>query len=48
MSREWDSIPSQFAGRSLRADLATSAAAGKSERAIVNQAGHCGVNTVRR
>jgi integrase len=41
--------PSQFAGHSLRAGLATSAAAaGKSERAIMHQTGHRSVNTVRR
>lgn len=39
----------QFAGHSLRAGLATSAAAaGKSERAIMNQTGHRSVMTVRR
>jgi integrase len=39
----------QFAGHSLRAGLATSAAAaGKSERAIMNQTGHRSVTTVRR
>jgi len=41
--------PAQFAGHSLRAGLATSAAAaGKSERAIMNQTGHRSVMTVRR
>jgi integrase len=40
--------PSQFAGHSLRAGLATSAAAGKSERAILHQTGHRSVNTVGR
>jgi integrase len=41
--------PSQFAGHSLRAGLATSAAAaGKSERAILHQTAHRSVNTVRR
>lgn len=41
--------PAQFAGHSLRAGLATSAAAaGKSERAIMNQTGHRSVSTVRR
>lgn len=41
--------PAQFAGHSLRAGLATSAAAaGKSERAIMNQTGHRSVTTVRR
>ncbi len=41
--------PSAFAGHSLRAGLATSAAAaGKSERAIMNQTGHRNLNTVRR
>jgi integrase len=41
--------PSQFGGHSLRAGLATSAAAaGKSERAILHQTGHRSVNTVRR
>lgn len=41
--------PSGFAGHSLRAGLATSAAAaGKSERAIMNQTGHRSVTTVRR
>jgi integrase len=38
-----------FAGHSLRAGLATSAAAaGKSERAIMNQTGHRSLKTVRR
>ena len=41
--------PAQFAGHSLRAGLATSAAAaGKSERAIMNQTGHRSLTTVRR
>jgi integrase len=41
--------PSQFAGHSLRAGLATSAAAaGKSERAIMSQTGHRSLTTVRR
>jgi integrase len=41
--------PAQFAGHSLRAGLATSAAAaGKSERAIMNQTGHHSLTTVRR
>jgi integrase len=41
--------PSQFAGHSLRAGLATSAAAaGKSERAIMGQTGHRSLTTVRR
>jgi integrase len=41
--------PARFAGHSLRAGLATSAAAaGKSERAIMNQTGHRSVSTVRR
>ena len=41
--------PAEFAGHSLRAGLATSAAAaGKSERAIMNQTGHRSVTTVRR
>jgi integrase len=41
--------PNNFAGHSLRAGLATSAAAaGKSERAIMNQTGHRSVSTVRR
>jgi integrase len=41
--------PAQFAGHSLRAGLATSAAAaGKSERAIMNQTGHRSVATLRR
>ncbi len=41
--------PAQLAGHSLRAGLATSAAAaGKSERAIMNQTGHRSVATVRR
>jgi len=41
--------PADFAGHSLRAGLATSAAAaGKSERAIMNQAGHRSLTTVRR
>jgi len=39
----------EFAGHSLRAGLATSAAiAGKSERAIMNQTGHRSSTTVRR
>ena len=41
--------PAAFGGHSLRAGLATSAAAaGKSERAIMNQTGHRSVMTVRR
>jgi integrase len=41
--------PALFAGHSLRAGLATSAAAaGKNERAIMNQTGHRSVTTVRR
>jgi len=41
--------PAAFAGHSLRAGLATSAAAaGKSERAIMSQTGHRRVMTVRR
>jgi integrase len=41
--------PAQFAGHSLRAGLATSAAAaGKSERAIMSQTGHRSVTTLRR
>ena len=41
--------PAQFAGHSLRSGLATSAAAaGKSERAIMNQTGHRSVATLRR
>jgi integrase len=41
--------PTRFAGHSLRAGLATSAAAaGKSERAIMNQTGHRSLTTVRR
>jgi integrase len=41
--------PSAFAGHSLRAGLATAAAAaGKSERAIMNQTGHRSLTTVRR
>jgi len=41
--------PAGFAGHSLRAGLATSAAAaGKSERAIMKQTGHRSVSTVRR
>ena len=41
--------PAQFAAHSLRAGLATSAAAaGKSERVIMNQTGHRSVHTVRR
>ncbi len=41
--------PGQFAGHSLRSGLATSAAAaGKSERAIMNQTGHRSVTTLRR
>jgi integrase len=44
-----DVDPTAFAGHSLRAGLATSAAAaGKSERAIMNQTGHRSVSTVRR
>jgi integrase len=40
---------SEFAGHSLRSGLATSAAAaGPSERAIMNQTGHRSVNMVRR
>lgn len=41
--------PAAFAGHSLRAGLATSAAAaGKSERAIMQQTGHRSLTTVRR
>lgn len=41
--------PGAFAGHSLRAGLATAAAAaGKSERAIMNQTGHRSLATVRR
>jgi len=41
--------PSRFSGHSLRAGLATAAAAaGKSERAIMATTGHRSVNTVRR
>jgi integrase len=41
--------PALFAGHSLRSGLATSAAAaGKSERAIMNQTGHRSVTTLRR
>jgi len=41
--------PGEFGGHSLRAGLATAAAAaGKSERAIMNQTGHRSVTTVRR
>lgn len=41
--------PALFSGHSLRAGLATSAAAaGKGERAIMNQTGHRSVATVRR
>ena len=41
--------PARFAGHSLRAGLATSAAAaGKSERAIMNQTGHRSLTTLRR
>jgi integrase len=41
--------PARFGGHSLRAGLATSAAAaGKSERAIMNQTGHRSLATVRR
>ena len=41
--------PSRFGGHSLRAGLATSAAAaGKSERAIMNQTGHRSLTTLRR
>jgi integrase len=44
-----DYDPALFAAHSLRAGLATSAAAaGKSERAIMNQTGHRSVTTVRR
>ncbi len=44
-----DVDPAAFAGHSLRAGLATSAAAaGKSERAIMNQTGHRSLTTVRR
>jgi site-specific recombinase XerD len=44
-----DYDPAHFAGHSLRAGLATSAAAaGKSERAIMNQTGHRSLTTVRR
>ena len=39
----------EFAGHSLRSGLATSAAiAGKSERSIMNQTGHCSTATLRR
>jgi integrase len=40
----------KFGGHSLRSGLATSAAAaaGASERSIMNQTGHRSVNTVRR
>lgn len=48
-ARKLDLDPATFAGHSLRAGLATSAAAaGKSERAIMNQTGHRSVTTVRR
>jgi hypothetical protein len=40
--------PAPFAGHSLRAGLATAAAVGKSERAIMNQTGQRSVTTVRR
>jgi integrase len=41
--------PAAFGGHSLRAGLATAAAAaGKSERAIMNQTGHRSLTTVRR
>jgi integrase len=41
--------PALFSGHSLRAGLATSAAAaGKNERAIMNQTGHRSLTTVRR
>ncbi len=41
--------PTEFAGHSLRARIATSAAiAGKSERAIMNQTGHKSTATLRR
>src|SRR4051812_2482043 len=41
--------PARFGGHSLRAGLATAAAAaGKSERAIMNQTGHRSLATVRR
>jgi integrase len=41
--------PSSYAGHSLRAGLATSAArGGKSERSIMNQTGHRSTATVRR
>ena len=40
--------PARFAAHSLRAGLATSAAAGKSERAIMNQTGHRSLTTLRR
>ena len=41
--------PARFAGHSLRAGLATSAAAaGVSERAIMNQTGHRNLTMVRR
>jgi integrase len=41
--------PAVFSGHSLRAGLATSAAAaGHGERAIMNQTGHRSVTTVRR
>ena len=41
--------PALFGGHSLRAGLATSAAAaGESERAIMNQTGHRSLTTVRR
>ena len=43
------SDPAQFAEHSLRAGLTTSvAAAGKSERAIIDQNGHRSLTTVRR
>ena len=44
-----DLDPSRFAGHSLRSGLATSAAAaGVSERSIMNQTGHRSVQMVRR
>jgi integrase len=40
--------PARYAGHSLRAGLATSAAAGASERVIMSQTGHRSADMVRR
>jgi integrase len=41
--------PARYAGHSLRAGMATSAAAaGASERVIMSQTGHCSADMVRR